>query len=101
MSKTDIDLSFKVRCGDINCTHYGKPVDEKTGKCAGSPNPATSPKETVRTLPSLKDLNDNSVNWTNEQLKEYDDMLDNYRMSVWRIYRLRIELEKEEEEKGE
>ena len=62
---------------------------------------ATSPKETVRTLPSLKELHDNSVNWTNEQLKEYDDMLDSYRMSVWRIYRLRIELEKEEEEIGE
>ena len=62
---------------------------------------ATSPKETVRTLLSLKELHDNSVNWTNEQLKEYDDMLDNYRMSVRRIYRLRIELEKEEEEIGE
>jgi len=62
---------------------------------------ATSPKDIVRTLPSLKELHDNSVNWTNEQLKEYDDMLDNYRMSVWRIYRLRIELEKEEEEIGE
>ena len=62
---------------------------------------ATSPKETVRTLPSLKELSDNTMGWTNEQLKEYDDMLDNYRMSVWRIYRLRIELEKEEEEIGE
>ena len=62
---------------------------------------ATSPKDIVRTLPSLKELHGNSVNWTNKQLKEYDDMLDNYRMSVWRIYRLRIELEKEEEEIGE
>ena len=62
---------------------------------------ATSPKDIVRTLPSLKELHSNSVKWTNSQLKEYDDMLDNYRMSVWRIYRLRIELEKEEEEIGE
>ena len=66
-----------------------------------SDKPATSPKDIVRALPSLKELHSNSVNWTNEQLKEYDDMLDSYRMSVWRIYRLRIELEKEEEEKGE
>ena len=94
----DVDLTFKTRCGDENCSEYMNPVDQKTGKCAGSPKSATSPKDTVRTLPSLKELHDNTVNWTNEQLKEYDDMLDNYRMSVWRIYRLRIELEKEAEE---
>ena len=57
---------------------------------------ATSPKETVRTLPSLKELHDNSVNWTNKQLKEYDDLLDSYRMSVYRIRRLREDMEAEE-----
>ena len=76
-------------------------MTEEDYKELNAEQPATSPKETVRTLPSLKELSDNTMGWTNEQLKEYDDMLDNYRMSVWRIYRLRIELEKEEEEIGE
>ena len=57
---------------------------------------ATSPKETVRTLPSLKELHSNSVNWTNEELREYDDLLDSYRMSVYRIRRLREDMEAEE-----
>ena len=59
---------------------------------------ATSPKDIVRTLPSLKELHSNSVNWTNEELKEYDDILDRYRMSVYRIYRLREDMEAEENE---
>ena len=59
---------------------------------------ATSPKDIVRTLPSLKELHSNTVNWTNEQLTEYDNLLDSYRMSVYRIRRLREELEAEENE---
>ena len=98
MSETDIDLSFKVRCGDEDCTHYGKPVDQKTGKCAGSPNPATSPKDIVRTLPSLKELHENSVNWSPKEHREYENLLDSYRMSVYRIRRLREEMEAEENE---
>jgi len=57
---------------------------------------ATSPIDIVRTLPSLKELHSNSVNWTNKQLKEYDDLLDSYRMSVYRIRRLREDMEAEE-----
>ena len=60
--------------------------------------PATSPKDIVRTLPSLKELHSNSVNWTNEELRKYDDLLDSYRMSVYRIYRLREDMEAEENE---
>ena len=58
--------------------------------------PATSPIDIVRTLPSLKELHSNSVNWTNEELREYDDLLDSYRMSVYRIRRLREDMEAEE-----
>tara|TARA_R110000824_G_scaffold401345_1_gene611764 strand:- start:269 stop:529 length:261 start_codon:yes stop_codon:yes gene_type:complete len=57
---------------------------------------ATSPKDIVRTLPSLKDLHDNTVNWSQKQLREYDDLLDSYRMTVYRILKLREELEAEE-----
>ena len=57
---------------------------------------ATSPKDIVRALPSLKELNDNSVNWSQKQLREYDDLLDSYRMTVYRILKLREELEAEE-----
>jgi len=57
---------------------------------------ATSPIDIVRTLPSLKELHSNSVNWTNEELREYDDLLDSYRMSVYRIRRLREDMEAEE-----
>ena len=57
---------------------------------------ATSPIDIVRTLPSLKELHSNSVNWTNEELRKYDDLLDSYRMSVYRIRRLREDMEAEE-----
>ena len=57
---------------------------------------ATSPKETVRALPSLKELHTNRVNWTNDQLTEYENLLDSYRMSVYRILKLREDFEKEE-----
>ena len=59
---------------------------------------ASSPKDIVRALPSLKELHSNTVNWTNEELKKYDDLLDTYRMSVYRIYRLREDMEAEENE---
>ena len=60
---------------------------------------ATSPKETVRTLPSLRQLSDNTMEWSNEQLNEYDDILNDYRMCVYRILKLRQAIEEEEKQR--
>ena len=54
-----------------------------------------SPKETARTLTSLRELSDNTMEWSNKELKEYDDILDDYRMCVYRILRLREAMEEE------
>ena len=62
---------------------------------------ATSPKAIVRTLPSLKELNEGTgkvFNWTTEELRKYDDLLDDYRRNVYRILKLRQALEEEESE---
>ena len=60
---------------------------------------ATSPKETARTLPSLRELSDNTMEWSNKELKEYDDILDDYRMCVYRILKLREAIEEEEKQR--
>jgi len=57
---------------------------------------ATSPIEIVRTLPSLRDLSDNTMGWSNEQLRIYEDKLSKYRSNAYRILRLREDMEAEE-----
>ena len=59
---------------------------------------ATSPIEVVKALPSLKELSDNTMEWSNEQLRIYEDKLSKYKANVYRIMRLREDMEKEERE---
>ena len=57
---------------------------------------ATSPKDIVRTLPSLKELHSNSMDWSPKQHREYENLLDSYRSSVYRILKVREDMEAEE-----